>query len=409
MRTQLLLWMLLFLSLQSFAQLHFEKGHFITSKDKKIDAFILFENRKHTPSEFHYKLSLDAPTQLMEAKDLKAVQIGELARYEIHIVRIDNSTTKSSELSNTRLSVFKHKRLVLKVLIEGKATLMNYKRNSLERFFVRTGTEVVPLEFKKYVTSKGEVKYNRNYQKQLRDSYSCQDQTLNTAIGYRSKYLVPYFKNYNHCYDEPIKEYPKKGTKNSTAEGIAKIRIKAGLSNFVVGFDTPTSSPTSSTLNYHIGVELEYKFPFNNYKLSMFTEPTYHFNIKENVPYQIGTKQSYPNGPYVSVFENAVITYSGLEVPFGIKNHWFLDDVNFLNLHAGVSFNIPMNSTIKSSPKIKGEKIRSFTSTFIGLGYENNNKWSIDVRYYLHPRVLSNDLGPIIYNNLNLKVGYTLF
>lgn len=88
----------------------------------------------------------------------------------------------------------------------------------------------------------------------------------------------------------------------------------------------------------------------------MFTEPTYHFNIKENVPYQIGTKQSYPNGPYVSVFENAVITYSGLEVPFGIKNHWFLDDVNFLNLHAGVSFNIPMNSTIKSSPKIKGKK-----------------------------------------------------
>lgn len=85
---------LLFCSSSSFAQSGFQEGYFIDLEGEKHEVFILNKDWKNNPSEFKYKVNLDAKPQVKKITETKEFSIIGKSVYQRHVVNIDRSDTE---------------------------------------------------------------------------------------------------------------------------------------------------------------------------------------------------------------------------------------------------------------------------------------------------------------------------
>ena len=140
-------------------------------------------------------------------------------------------------------------------------------------------------------------------------------------------------------------------------------------------FKVPTRSSTNPekyqfdfgvATGYQWGIEIEYILPFKNNKWSVIIEPTFN-NFSSNA---VSTDR---------VPEMVDLNYKTFELPVGIRHYFFLNDKSKLFLNA--SYVLIFDTGSELTTFRNGFEFSRGTNTSYGLGFNYNDKYSIEGRY----------------------------
>ncbi len=389
-----------------YAQTKFEKGYFITTEGNKIECLIKNEDWYGIPSEIKYKLEENSKISTITEKSLSKVYLKGKLLLERHNVLIDRYSKNLKELTNSRITNYKEESLLLKVIVDGKARLLKYVDKGVQYFYYQFDSEIKPLEYKLYKDSKGRLGKNLNYQKTLREELNCDKVEQQKSVKYTEIDLTEYFINYNECNNNTNEVY----TYSRLAEG-GKINLRGKVS---FGQTNITNYPSQFSTQF--GLELEYVLPFFNNTVSVFTEPTYQsYSYKNMSQIIIGYDVSVPvpsTGETVTtpIFgtEETNINYSSIELPFGVRKYFLLNNSSKIFLNVGFNFSNTLNKEfrIKIENNETNIPIESRISYLMGFGYEFKNKISAEIRYVPNRFINSDNQDSTTYSNFSLKLGY---
>jgi hypothetical protein len=262
------------------------------------------------------------------------------------------------------------------------------------------------LVYKKYYVSNSSVATNESYRKTLFDNFKCDGIDVNSIrnVEYDQKDLVDIFSQYNMCSSGEnlvIQEAP--------SQGRISLKAKAGISfnQLDVSFDSGIlrqdrqSAEFTKEIGTRFGLEVEYLLPFNKNKWSVFLEPTF-------LSYSSSADIRIEND--VTVFEDtATIDYKVIEIPFGIRHYMYLSNKSKIFINAAIVLTADLSDQIEYADESVASSnnldIKSSSNLMLGLGYEFNNKFSIEARTYTNRDILSSYVS---YNGEFSSYGFVL-
>lgn len=407
MKKQLLILLISFLSLNSFAQVVFEKGYIINNKDQKVECLILNVDWKNNPTEFDYKLNENSEPIKGTLGQVKEFGITNAFKYIRRDVKIDRSGTTVDNLSNDKDPKFNDEQLFLKVLVEGKANLYEYSDRSIKRYFYNKGDNTIEqLVYKTYLVTDSDVAKNNKFRQQLWMDLQCQNITLSDVekVEYKKKDLIKFFTKYAECFNDGVVNFAPKEKKD-----LFNLTLRPRINNSSLTIDNSSSKQRNtdfgSKTGFGFGVEAEYILPFNKNKWSIAIEPTFQ-NFKA---------QKTSNVTDVSGgVQNVSVDYSSIEIPLTFRHYFFLNKNSKLFLNASYIIDLSSKSTVEftrnDGSTFNTLDLKSRNNPALGLGFKQNDKFSVELRYQTTREILGN----YVFWNSNYKTvsfifGYSFF
>lgn len=373
MKKLLLIVFLGFFYCHTYAQVNFEKAYFIDNENVRTDCFIKNKGLYENPTTFEYKLTQgESVVNMGDIKNIKEFEISNTIKFVRNFVKIDVSTADLGQTKDVREPEWEEKTLFLKVLIEGNASLYEYKDKTVKRFFYKTDNlPLTQLIYKRYYlpnTNYIDLGVNNDFQRQIWQEMNCENQTLDTVLKleYERKDLVNYFIKYNNCKKNSYIDYNK-----NISKGSFNIKIKGGVN--VSPYNDYEDAQrkvdySGNELFLKYGGEFEYITPFNRNKWAFFIELTY-----QTYKYSEVRTDKSTFGPAFDITTEASYLKKSFFPFLGIRYYMFLKDNSKLFVNAG------------------------FFQTF-GLGYNYNDKFNVETRY-----------SRIGLSEYSVVFGYTLF
>jgi|3_EtaG_2_1085321.scaffolds.fasta_scaffold46283_1 hypothetical protein len=379
----------------SLSQITFEEGYFINADNQKIDCLIKDMGWVSNPLQFEYKLSNDAELRTAEIKSIKEFGIKDIDKFIRARVKIDQSSSRAGEFSDQKEPDFSEKLVFLKILVEGKASLYQYREGNLTRFFFRTdSTEITPLIFKKYKFDKGSIKENNQFKQQLfvHLGGECISENEFSDIKYYQRDLVRLFVQYNKCQNVNYVDFNER-----KAPIDFNLYLKLGgnhnslsLQNFRA---SSVNTDFESQNSYKIGLEAEFVLPFYKDKWSLAVEPTFqYFKDQQELDY-----------------ETIDIDYQYIDVALGIRHYFYFNEQSNLFLNGFLLLSWDGKSSIDYS---SGTELDIKTSPHfgIGVGYQFQRKLSLEFRYLTKRQLLYDYVNwNAEYNTASVVLGYVIF
>ncbi|MCF6141061.1 PorT family protein [Flavobacterium sp. K77] len=407
MKKQLLILLISFLSLNSFAQVVFEKGYIINNKDQKVECLILNIDWKNNPTEFDYKLNENSEPIKGTLGQVKEFGIINAFKYIRRDVKIDRSGTTVDNLSNDKDPKFNDEQLFLKALVEGKANLYEYSDRSIKRYFYNKGDNTIEqLVYKTYLVTDSDVAKNNKFRQQLWMDLQCQNITLSDVekVEYKKKDLIKFFTKYAECFNDGVVNFAPKEKKD-----LFNLTLRPRINNSSLTIDNSSSKQRNtdfgSKTGFGFGVEAEYILPFNKNKWSIAIEPTFQ-NFKA---------QKTSNVTDVSGgVQNVSVDYSSIEIPLTFRHYFFLNKNSKLFLNASYIIDLSSKSTVEftrnDGSTFNTLDLKSRNNPALGLGFKQNDKFSVELRYQTTREILGN----YVFWNSNYKTvsfifGYSFF
>lgn len=393
------------LSFNCYSQIKFEQGFFINNDGQKTECLIKNMDWLDNPTEFKIKLSENSEVQTISVDNIKELTIYNISKYIKKNVKIDKSSSNLQHLDHNKNPVFTDELLMLKVLVEGKASLYYFENENLKRFFFKINdNKIEQLVFKSYLLADNSSKKNNNYfRQQLWNNLKCKDISITDVedIDYKQKDLVNLFIDYNKCRNSEVVSFYGKKQKD-----LFYLSIRPKINNSSVNLEHSTYGDFNfdDKLNFGIGIEAEYILPFNKNKWSIIAEPTFH-------DYQAKRTKETNN---ISGGELTVnLDYKSIDIPIGFRYYFFLNQNSKIFTDFSYLINFNLNSSFDLS-RMDGSNldtlnIRTSNNVAVGLGYKFRNHYSIELRYHSKRNLLNNISWNSDYKNLSLILGYSFF
>lgn len=393
MRKLLILILISLWSIICYSQIKYENGYFINSDGSKITCLIKNMDWKNNPKEFSYKVMENSEELKADIKTVSEFGISNFAKYMRFSVEIDSSSEDMNHLSNNRNPEFSNKELFLKVLIEGKATLFYYEKGTFSKYFYTLdSSNAEQLIFKSYLNSESEIKENNSFKQQLVNNLKCQKITPADIerIRYRKSDLVRIFTLYNECQNSGNIDYEQSANRDKF-----NLSVRPGLNYSSLVINSPSEESEIDfgiQLTFRLGVEIESILPFNKNKWALIIEPTFQYFNSENSS----------NNRYYEV------NYKSIELPIGVRYYLFLNENSKIYLNSSYVIDFDLNSEI-SSVSGRWAEITSSPNWAFGLGYNQKNKYSVEMRYGLSRDIIKNSSFDSHYKTFSLILGYNIF
>lgn len=403
-----LLFALLFVCALSSAQIRFTKGYFITNSGDKNEVLIRDLDWIANPDSFQFKLSEADEVKTATIKDVQEFHTSSGDRYVRADVQIDRSSQRLSDLTYKPEPDYKRETVFLKELVAGKARLFKYSDGGINRYFYQMNDgEITVLIYKPYLVSNDQVAYNMDFQKQLKESFTCKTDTQSsfTNLRHEEKALVNLFLAQNRCLDPDFVEAEKTKTKQFNVN----IRPRVNFSSFTAqnaGYNVDTDFGSQTT--FGLGLELEYILPFGKSRWAIVAEPNYRY-------YESSLTQYFRTYDINSGPIDAAIDYKAVELPFGIRYYMHLSPKSRIFVNALYVFDIPVgaDSSIKRGNSVFVET--DFESGVeaaagFGLGYSFNNRFGAEFRIFTDRKFYPENRGYTSnFKNTSFILSYNLF
>ena len=147
-------------------------------------------------------------------------------------------------------------------------------------------------------------------------------------------------------------------------------------------------------LGLRVGLEAQLLLPFNKDKWALIVEPTYQYYKSEKV----GLSTSDIN-----------VDYTSIELPIGVRYYFFLNENSKLFINGSYILDITKNSKISYETGTVLD-IKNSSNFGFGLGYKQNNKYSLELRYHTSRNLLNYyQAYRSHYDTLSVILGYSLF
>ncbi|WP_172665841.1 outer membrane beta-barrel protein [Flammeovirga sp. OC4] len=391
----------------AFAQINFEKGYIINNDNERLECFIKNLEWAQSPRKIEYRLSQDSKAKSGSLEDIKAFGIEGEFKYIKETVQIDHSSNNLANLKEERGPLFKEETVFLKVILEGKASLYQYKDMELLRFFLHLdGKEIEPLVYKRY-RSKNKIAYNSYFKQQLYLNLRTNNITIADVenIDYSLKKIKPVIQKFNGDTPLNTKDYTTKKKKNSF-----HFTAKLGLGNSGLFIKNSNSKSEGiqfdNQTNFRVGGDFEYILPYNKNKWGLYIAPTYQTYTGEN--YQITSSA-------VRRTTTTSVKYNSIEIPFGVRYYSYLN--KNLKLYFGVAYildySFDSEITFKredSSNLYEPLTIDSRGNLAFSVGVKVSDRFIGELKYYTNRNLLGEYLfWKAEYNSIAFTVGYTIF
>jgi len=403
----------LILSFSTFGQVKFEKGYFIDNNGVKTECFIKNKGWRSNPEAFEYKLAIASEVKIRTIKTVSEFYIAPDIKYKKFKVAIDQSNQNIKFLGKNKEPEFITKTVLLKYIVQGKATLLLYEGDNHRLYFYTVDEkEMTQLVYKSYKVSANQVAKNRKYRQQLWSDLRCDGITMDALqnLRYNRKDLVRYINLYNTtCGDATATvDYTKKENKK-----FLKLSVRPGVrftSLSTKDIREGLSADFDDKIGVRLGAEVEFVLPFNKNKWSVIVEPTF---------------QSYSNNQEVVVFEsetlgvrstaNLEVDYKSIELPIGIRHSFYLNNNSRIYINGAFVLDFSLNSKVTAQEiSFEGRpldlEISSSPTFAFGLGYTYKNKYTLEARHIVNRDILSSfTLINTDYSVTSIIFGYTLF
>ncbi|WP_159020798.1 tRNA modification GTPase [Algibacter sp. L3A6] len=407
MKNQILFLLIVILSFNSFAQISFEKGYYIDNSNQKNNCLIKNIDWKNNPTEFEYKLSENIEPKTLTIKEIKEFSINNISKYVRSTVNIDRSSESLSKLSEDKNPIFKEEELFLKVLVEGKANLYQYVDNNLKRYFYnKDNSNIEQLIFKSYKLNESEARKNNRFRQQLWSNLNCSNFKMSKIEGlnYKKNDLLKYFIEYNKCYNNSSTNFEAKQKKD-----LFNLTLRPRLNSSSLSTQNSSSGSNSvdfdNEIGFGFGIEAEFILPYNKNKWAIAIEPTYQSYKSEKTT----NTDNVSGGELI-----ASVDYSSIEIPLSLRHYFFLNNNSKIFVNASFIVDISSNSSIEHKRNdgsiVNLFEIETRTNLGLGVGYKQNDKYSLEIRYQTSREVLGNYTSwDTDYNTLSIIFGYSIF
>lgn len=407
MKKKLFFLLTIILSLNSYSQVSFEKGYHIDNNDQKISCLIKNLDWKNNPTKFEFKLSENSETQKADIKSIKEFAITNATKFIRSTVKIDRSSGNINNLNADKNPVFSEEQLFLKVLVEGKANLYEYTDSDLKRYFYnKTDAPIEQLIYKSYMISDLDVGKNTKFRQQLWMDLNCPNFKLSDVekVEYKKNDLVQYFTKYSSCLTNESVEYTPKQKKD-----LFNLTIRSRLYNSSLAIKNSMynlrNTDFGKKTRIGFGVEAEYILPFNKNKWSIAIEPSYQSFKSEKT-----TNVKDVSGG----IQNVSIDYSSIEVPLTIRHYFFLNKNAKLFVNASYVIDFALKSSVEftrnDDSNFNTLEIKSRNNPAIGIGFKQNDRYSIELRYQTSSEILANYVfWSSNYKTVAIIFGYSFF
>ncbi|WP_396601706.1 tRNA modification GTPase [Algibacter sp. R77976] len=388
MKIKLVFLLITILSFNCYSQISFENGYYIDNNNQKINCLIKNLDWRNNPTEFKYKLSGNSELNKKTIKSVKEFGIHNALKYVRSSVKIDKSSNKSNELDTERKAKFQEEELFLKVLVEGKSILYSYVDGILIRYFYSIEkSNIKQLIFKNYITPEYKIKANNRFKNQLWIDLKCSDikKKKIEKLKYRKSDLVNFFVAYNSCNNQEYINFEEKKKKD-----LFNLTIRPRLNNASL-VSNYRNTNIKNELGLGFGIEAEFILPFNKNKWSIIFEPTYQsFIVKKSTD---------------GFLRDVIVNYSSIELHSGVRHYSFLNDKSKIFINASLIYDSSLNDS-----QINSLNITTAYNMAFGLGYNYNDKYSIELRHQTPRHVLTSYSNwNADYKTLSIIFGYSLF
>lgn len=378
--------LLLFLSVNAFAQITFQKGYVITKDGVKQECFIKNGDWLYNPTSLEYRSLDGTETVTGTPETLSEFKVDGFNTYVQAEVDVDVSP---NGIDGEKELVWRKRNMFLKLLVDGPVRLfLYYASDTGRKFFIQSnGGDIRQLVYKEYVTVDSRLQKNTLYLGQLRADAWCDDFDESTlkALKYTESKLTRFFQKANECRGVSSTR------DDSGARGKTNIWITPGVTQWNVSYTDALSSfehDFSATHGFRMGLELEFVFKFARNKWAFVVEPTYEgFKISG---------------------DNYLAHYTALELLLAVRHYSYLKDDMAIHFNAGL---IPTNLVTMDSKfylphDLTGSKRGMGLTGGIGLNYQ---RFKAEVRYY-HKRDLVAEFifQELSTSRLSLILGYKL-
>lgn len=393
------------------AQNNFESGYFLNKGNSKTECLILNEDWKDTPSSIKYKLGENSEILTIQQEDINCLEIYQICKYTRESVDLDVSTTDYNKMSPNQNPEYDNRSILLKHLIEGKATLYSYRKGDIFKFFYKIDDGLItPLIHKHFLsTDNNTVIENNYYRTQLLKNLSCNNISKENIkkVEYYTKSLVNIFTVYNNCKNSDIVKYQKKNSKfdfNLTAR-ISGSFNDLKMTNIINTYYTDNLE-LNSIFMFKPGLEAELILPINNNKWGLTFETSYsNFKKKQENQEEI-TRGNQP----LSVD----VKYQSINLDIGFRYYMFLMNESKIYLGAGVSVHNDFKSNAvkyyyEYNPTTTYDT-KTETNLAFSAGYKLYNRYTAEFRIYTKSDITSDYMkhfSPM--KSFSLTLGYTIF
>lgn len=395
----------LFLSIQIYAQIKFESGYLIDNFGVRKTCLIKNMDWAKNPEEFEYKLSENGEIQKGNLLNVNEFGTDEGNKYIKMVFEFDKSTEIITQISSTSSPEFVIKTAFLKVLIEGKLNLYVYNSNlgTAKYYVFKEGGKLEALVYKKYRVSEFQFNENIMFRNQIWNLVKDSDIKLREVekLSYNytdlSKIILKYNQNNgNLLTDNTNKSKSILNLYAKTGINLSSLEISNSVVNSKNKFDLSTT--------VYIGLEAEFLLGVNKNKWAIIVDPSFS-SFKGKVTNANGDLE-------------AEMDYSSFDLPLGIRYNMFLNENSrlFINTFFMFDFPLKLEATYKTNfglIKDNGLKWQGSTTDYepiFGLGYNYKNKLSAEVRYCFNNDLLNRlRFYDTKYSTLSIIFGYRIF
>ncbi len=406
-KLSLILGLIIILSINSNSQTLFESGYFINESGKKKICLIKNIDWLNNPTNFEYKLSNSSHIQTATIDSIKEFAIDGVSKYVRATVDLDKSSDMLDELSTERNPIFEKKKLLLKVLIEGKASLYSYVKGNSRIFFFKTNNmDFNQLIYKRYLID-GKIRQNNLFRQQLYNHLKCQaisQKEIKTA-KYHKNSLLQLFEKYNEYSQSDYHKF-----ENQHRKDLFNLSVIASInSNNLYIKNLLTEEKTinlDNKINLKFGFETEFILPYNKNKWGIVIQPSYQHYSSDKL-----TQNNYG---YDGAMDLTKIEYKSIELPIGLRHYLFLNNDSKIFVNILYELDFTSNSSIlidRGYSSIHNSlEVKSGTNLAFGVGFKYLNKLSVELRYKTERELL----GEYLYwksgfETFSLLLGYTIF
>ncbi len=393
MKNILFLSLFLFITVNAFSQIKFEKGYIITIEGDSINVNIKNYDWRFTPESFKYQIEGSSDIKIATPETVKEFGIKNEFKYIQANIQIDKSSDNIEDITYEKNPQFVPESVFLKVILEGKSNLYEFSSNLFVRYFYKVNSEEIQqLVHRKYKSNDSRIITNVYYKQQILNDLKCD------AINYKSVENIDYtlsdlksvFTKYNACYNVSQNNFD-----NSTKKSKLNFTLRPGVSLSSLRYNDGNEGSsfdykyTESYLTPRLGFEVEYVLPSNKNKWSVFVEPTLRFYKSDFLLF---------NRPYH-------VDYNSLELPIGVRHYLFLNTKSKIFINGAYIFDFDFKGNINSFLIIN-----STPNFALGAGYSFSDKYNVELRYHSKRNILNKyEYYTGFFKNTSLIFGWRIF
>lgn len=394
----------LFLSIQIYAQIKFESGYLIDNFGVRKNCLIKNMDWAKNPEEFEYKLSENGEIQKGNLLNVNEFGTDEGNKYIKMVFEFDKSTDIASKLSNNGTPEFAIKTGYLKVLIEGKINLYVYNSGGIARYYViKEGEMLETLVYKKYRVSELRYKENNMFRNQLWNLVKDNDFKLKEIekLSYNYNEISKLILKYNQQNSNLVMD------KTNKSKSILNFYLKTGLNSSSLELYNPVIKGNykyDNATSIYLGFEAEFILGINKNKWALLIDPSFS-SFKGTVKNANGEPQS-------------IIDYASIDIPLGIRYNMYINENSRIFINTFYLFDFPtkLDAKLKTSSGFIGYNDLNWQGSttdyepIFGLGYNYKNKLSAEVRYCFNNDLLNRlRFYDTKYSTLSIIFGYRIF